>query len=316
MRRAASANDRTRITDGWRTTGSRRTVVPGTMSPSPVVRKSIAWPRRTSSRDRPAVAVSTPPWNVSGRQMSASFTATSGDPPTHEALDEWEQRAACRGEAVFGHATVPRLLSERRGLDGMIEEIADRLPQSADVAGWNDHAAAIQDLGNHRNPGGHDGTPERHGVEELRGCLALRVAAVSLGHRDHVGGSEVAWHVLERDTPKEPHVGVARLQRATGVACRIRSDQRHGHVLTVEAGYRSAQILHALVGARRSQEHHEATVRRVEPAPRLSRVGASRLPGFGIPDVRNQRAAEPLLEKARCDGDAVGRAPKSLHQQL
>ena len=74
------------------------------------------------------------------------------------------------------------------------------------------------------------------------------------------------------------------------------------------------QIVHALVAARRAQEHHHPFGADADPRPGRLAIVARRIPGLGVADVGDQRAAEAALQKARGDGDRIGAADQALHQ--
>ena len=192
--------------------------------------------------------------------------------------------------------------------------MADGVTEGGHVAGRHEEAGAVQDLGDHGDPRGDDGAAEGHGVEELGRCLAARVAGVALGHGHHVGGGEVAGHVVERDPAHEADAGIAARQGATGGARGIGPDESEGHVAASETRHRGAEVLDALVRARRAEEHDDALPRHAEPAPRLERIDAAGRPGIGVSHVGNQRAAESPLEKAGGHGDAVGDPSEALRQ--
>src|SRR2546428_680136 len=173
-------------------------------------------------------------------------------------------------------------------------------------------SGAMEDLGDRRDGRGDNRTPGRHRVEELRRHLPDRVRGGPLGHRHDVGGDEVVRDLVERDLAEDLHVRQRR-PAPYRKAFAIRADQGENHARSEEA-HRLDEIVHALVGARRAEEHDDLLPRDAERRPRSGRIVAGGIPGIGVAHVREQAAADALGEEARADREDVG-APDEARRQ-
>src|SRR6266511_538775 len=79
-----------------------------------------------------------------------------------QALDEREESGPADAEAVACFATLAGATAERRGFLGIVKQPLDRAGERGHVPGLDHEAAAVQDLGNHRDRRRDDGTGERH----------------------------------------------------------------------------------------------------------------------------------------------------------
>src|SRR3989454_7238551 len=82
-----------------------------------------------------------------------------------QVFNKWKEDRARDAKAVAGLAALARAAAEGRGFVGVVEQVLDRAGERRDVARLDHDAAALEDLGNHRDRRRDDGTTERHRVE-------------------------------------------------------------------------------------------------------------------------------------------------------
>mgnify|MGYP003693801025 CR=1 FL=1 len=231
---------------------------------------------------------------------------------SRQLLDQGKEGPPRGVEAVALDAALTGPCPQRLRLGRIVDQPPHGRGQGGHVARIDDEPAAVEDLGNHGHACRYHRSAQRHGIEELGRHLAQGVGRIALGHGDHVRRREEGGNLLERHPGQELRPRTEVKDPLTRRAAGARPDHREDHVGPIERGHRGGEILEALVAARRAEKHDEPLGTHPQPPAPFARIGAAGLPGIRVPDVGDEGAAEPLLEKAGGDGHSVGEPGEAL----
>ena len=245
-----------------------------------------------------------------GRQTSPILTARRRGP-----WQQGEQRRGARRRSCSARRSGRARAPERPRLARVVHQArrrprparphrpgADQRPQPSRISGIID--TRVDTIGR-----------QRHRVEELRRHLAPRVAGVALGHRDHVRRLEVARHLVRTGRARSRGRPGSRAEPAAG---RRRRDRRRRGRAPRPGGRGRPPRRRGRPRPCSSRGVPRNSTRRSSSMPSRfrgrPRVGAARAPRVGVAHVRDEDAAEALLEKSRGHRDRVGGVGRALHQ--